>query len=499
MVSSRSPGVSVTCNNNSTVDVANKNDLAVNNTNNTATGEESEFNPRNDNERILNNERTRWNSESGPPSFSMSIDLNHHDSGSFSASPDPNNASSCEVKVTRNHEEEERYEAFGSVEGDCDEEESPGGSSSAPSPTGPASLRNPKSPNSTIGRHSWLRTSLRRTGTNRKRLSSNALASQLYRSSSFNSSGRGSICDTGEEMYSDVSLEDDVLDLSHRVQMIQEQMHALADTHSVGEERYARAKEQNATLQARVLMLEEAAKDAESRADERLQAEQRRHRDFACRLEREKELQLENCSIKLQAMELESASLRDEVSRLREQLEKVRQEKGQLENSLDDARRDAEAAQELVRQAVSRSNEAKQMLEVAREELAAHVDEQQKLDALMQEISHLRTRNKSLEESRDELQAAAALQAGRELLMLNPCANNVDKGSSLAAELLAGMNQDQTDGSKPREPEPRTLAEWKQALKEQQEVSSQLRSYIDGILLNIVENYPQLLEVKQLN
>lgn len=48
-------------------------------------------------------------------------------------------------------------------------------------------------------------------------------------------------------------------------------MHALVDTHSVGEERYARAKEQNATLQARILMLEEAAKDAESRAEERLQ------------------------------------------------------------------------------------------------------------------------------------------------------------------------------------------------------------------------------------
>lgn len=48
-----------------------------------------------------------------------------------------------------------------------------------------------------------------------------------------------------------------------------------------------------------------------------------------------------------------------------------------------------------------------------------------------------------MEESRDELQAAAALQAGRELLMLNPCNNSTEKGPSLAVELLAGMNQDQ--------------------------------------------------------
>jgi len=56
-----------------------------------------------------------------------------------------------------------------------------------------------------------------------------------------------------------------------QVQMIQEQMDALADTKSVGEERYARVKQENATLQARILMLEEAAKDAETRAEERLQ------------------------------------------------------------------------------------------------------------------------------------------------------------------------------------------------------------------------------------
>ena len=126
-----------------------------------------------------------------------------------------------------------------------------------------------------------------------------------------------------------------------------------------------------------------------------MQTEQRRHREFACRLERERQLQLENYSIKLQAVELENTSLRDEVSRLRDQLEKLKVENSRLASSLDDSRREAEAAHELERQALSRSNEASHMLEVAREELAARVEDQQKLEELVQEVSLLRARNKS--------------------------------------------------------------------------------------------------------
>lgn len=48
--------------------------------------------------------------------------------------------------------------------------------------------------------------------------SSSALASQLYRSSSFHSSGPSSGGD-GEEMYSDGSLEDEVIDLTQKVKM----------------------------------------------------------------------------------------------------------------------------------------------------------------------------------------------------------------------------------------------------------------------------------------
>ncbi|XP_054012355.1 rab11 family-interacting protein 4A isoform X2 [Hylaeus anthracinus] len=435
-------------------------------------------------------------SESGPSSLSMSVDLhnlvnpNLQDSGHYSASPEhvDATASSCDVKTPRSHDEEESYEAFGSVEGDADDGvDSPGGSSSAPSPTGTNSLKNPRSPNSTIGRHSWLRTSLRRTP-----------SCQLYRSGSFNSSGRGSNCDPADDMYSDVSLEDDVIDLNHKVQMIQEQMHALVDTQSVGEERYARAKQENATLQARILMLEEAAKDAETRAEERLQAEQRRHREWASRLERERQLQLENYAIKLRSIELEGASTREEVVRLREQLEKVRAEKSRLENNLEEVRTDVEIAREGERQATCRANEIQHQLEAAREELSMRIEDQQRIEELMQQVAQLQAHNKSLEESRDELQAAAALQAGRELLMLNPCNSTAEKGPSLAVELLAGMNQDQMDGQILGDyGDLSSISEMRQALKEQQEVNTQLRAYIDGILLNIVENYPQLLEVKQ--
>ncbi|XP_053953459.1 uncharacterized protein LOC128860184 isoform X1 [Anastrepha ludens] len=88
---------------------------------------------------------------------------------------------------------------------------------------------------SIIPRDNWARMSLRRTTTTssnpdsltnrrwgsmrhsgRRQLGSNALASQLYRSSSFNSSGRSSNCDTTEDMYSDISL-DNVQDLNYKV------------------------------------------------------------------------------------------------------------------------------------------------------------------------------------------------------------------------------------------------------------------------------------------
>ncbi|XP_074094748.1 rab11 family-interacting protein nuf isoform X2 [Cotesia typhae] len=442
-------------------------------------------------------------SQSGPPSLSISFE--DQDLSSSSAKTRSQNSASITTGSSNFKQQdygEENYEGFGygrDVELDV-EVESPGeGNSSAPSPTtGLHSLgkTSTASPCSTLGRHTWLRTSLRRTppGSARptRQLGSNALAS----------SGRGSTCDATDDMYSDVSLEDDVIDLNHRVKLIQERMDALVDTQSVSGERYARVKQENATLQARIIMLEEAAKDAEARAEEKLQSEQRRHREWVARLEREKELQLENSAMKVQAIEVECLGLREQIVRLREQLDAAKEERVRLENLLDDANSDTATARENERQAVLRANETRLLLDAAKEELASRDKDRLRIEDLLLEVARLAASNKSLQESQDELQAAIAVHAGRELLMLNSNSLYEDfnkNPQSLAAELSANQNRDQLDGHENGtvEEKPRTMAEVLQALKEQKEVNAQLRSYIDGILLNIVENNPQLLEVKK--
>jgi len=75
-------------------------------------------------------------------------------------------------------------------------------------------------------------------------------------------------------------------------------MNALADNQHLTDERYARTKEENAALQARVHMLEEQLRDTELRCEERLASEERRHRELVTRVDREKQLHIDNCAIR---------------------------------------------------------------------------------------------------------------------------------------------------------------------------------------------------------
>lgn len=246
-------------------------------------------------------------------------------------------------------EKEENFECFGENDGPEFESEI-------------TDMKNSQSPppfersGGLVRRNSWLRTSLRRTSPNTDTLvppkrwgsfrtprqrSTAALASALYNSgpatsSSFNSSGRSSNCDDGDmqDMHSDISIEEDVIDLNNKVQQLQEQVGMLSENQVTTDERYTRVKQDNTTLTARIHMLEEHIREIEVRGEERLEEEQRRNKDLVQRLEREKQLEIENYSIRLQGMEKDHKVLSEEVTTLRTQLDKTREEKNSVEEQL---------------------------------------------------------------------------------------------------------------------------------------------------------------------
>ncbi|KAJ1529161.1 hypothetical protein ONE63_005969 [Megalurothrips usitatus] len=298
--------------------------------------------------------------------------------------------------------------------------------------------------------------------------------------------------------------------LNDQVQMLQQQVGVLADNQTSTDERYTRAKQDNAALQARVLMLEEQLRETELRADERLQDEQKRHRELMVRVEREKQLELENCAIRLQTMELEASTMREEITRLRQHSDQLRAEKLRTQEALIDSegtlavlrdelgkqkdgfrQREAEHQQreqlvEELSMEIERLREAAQRLAVRDRD--PDRDQGAQVLALGAQLERVREEARSLREANEELQALVltrGVEEGRSLL--------TGGSSSLAAELEAMSQDENMDKSLDQS----SVAKIRQALKEQQEMNSQLRQYIDGILINIIENYPELLEVRK--
>ncbi|XP_055619635.1 rab11 family-interacting protein 4A isoform X9 [Toxorhynchites rutilus septentrionalis] len=348
-----------------------------------------------------------------------------------------------------------------------------------------------------ITRHTWSRMSLRGApkSQNNENLPNRRWGSMrhhLYRSSSFNSSGRSSNCDTAEDMYSDLEI-------------LQRQVTNLADTQNNVEDRTSRTKAEYAVLQARYHMLEEQLRESELRAEERLAEEQKRHRELLARVEREAKLQNENCQIRIRTIEMEANQLREEISRLRLQCDKQAADLHATEDKLEKTRDSLMAAQQELAEA--KANEKKHkadkqaaedlMVELGKEcerlrsesgpALPTTSPESLRLEELHQEMDELRQKNKQLEEANEELQAVVltkGVEEGRNLL--NGASN------SLAQELEAmSQNQDTVDSS--------TLASLTQlqtAFQDKEEENRRLKHYIETILLQVVEHYPQLLEVK---
>jgi len=373
--------------------------------------------------------------------------------------------------------------------------------------------------------------------------SSAALASALYNSGpatgSFNSSGRSSNCDDGDmqDLHSDISIEDDVIDLNNKVQQLQEQVGQLAESQATTDDRYTRVKQDNAALTARIHMLEEHIRELELRGEERLEEEQRRNRELLQRIEREKQLEVENYSIRLQAAEREGRGKGEEVTVLKAQVEKVRAEKAVVEEQLAEIEilltreqqqlrslqetlirereewgREREASSGLIQELTKEVEEGRRQAEerlrsggqeaegrtgLAQEEEGGQGELPARIADMEREIrsikyntvlvQHLLQEGKGFQSDNEELQAQMlnkGLEEGRTLLS-NPQHNN-----SLAAEFEA-MSENESPEILAAE-----LDKMRKALKDQQDVNLHLRSYIDNVLMNIMEKHPELLEIR---
>ncbi|ETN61160.1 blastoderm specific protein 25D [Anopheles darlingi] len=309
----------------------------------------------------------------------------------------------------------------------------------------------------------------------------------------------------GSNRMSDLIKTDLCDNLNEQLEILQRQVTNLADTQSNVDDRTSRTKTEYAVLQARYHMLEEQLRETELRAEERLTQEQKRHRELLARVEREAKLQNENCQIRIRTMEIEATSLREEIQRLRAQNDKqaadLHAAEEKLEKSMDSlmiAHQDlAEARAEEKKHRADKMAAEELMVELGKEcerlrsergpALPTTSPESLRLEELHQEMDDLRQKSKALEEANEELQAmmlTRSIEEGRNLLN--------GPSNSLAQELEAmSQNQDTVDSS--------TLASLTQlqvAFQEKEDENRRLKHYIDTMLLNVVENYPQLLEVK---
>ncbi|XP_055705010.1 rab11 family-interacting protein 3 isoform X6 [Phlebotomus papatasi] len=280
--------------------------------------------------------------------------------------------------------------------------------------------------------------------------------------------------------------------LNEQLELLQRQVTNLADSQNNVEDITTRTKTEYAVLQARYHMLEEQLRECEMRAEERIAEEQRRNRELLARMEREAQLQSENCQMKVRTVEKEAATHREEVQRLRLQCDKQAADLHATEEKLEITNDNYTALQQDLLEVQAREKKLlaekvateELMLEMSREvdrlrsergpAMPTTSPESIRLEELHQELDELRQINKNLEEANEELQALVltrGVEEGRNLL--NGTSN------SLAQE-LHDMSQSQLQS----------------AYQDKEEENVRLKHYIDTILLNIVENYPQLLEVK---
>ncbi|KAI4898068.1 hypothetical protein NFI96_018071 [Prochilodus magdalenae] len=330
-----------------------------------------------------------------------------------------------------------------------------------------------------------------------KRLSSKKAARHLLQSS-------------GLDGMSDLSR--DILDLAEsditdKVLLLERRVSELEKDSVTSEEQHARLRQENLTLVHRANALEEQLKEQELRSEENLQTLARRHRDMLNKLQRERDLEIENLQARLHQLDEENSELRSCVPCLRANIERLEEEKRKLQDEMEDVadrlneetesrrkmsdklsherhgnQKEKENTQELIED-LRKQLEHLQLYKLETEarrgrlpgaglqEYNTHMRENE----LEQEIRRLKQDNRSLKEQNDELNGQIinlSIQGAKSLFT-----------ESLSESLASEINNV-------------SRAELMEAIQKQEEINYRLQDYIDRIIVAIMESNPSILEVK---
>uniref|UniRef100_A0A6Q2Z5K5 FIP-RBD domain-containing protein n=1 Tax=Esox lucius TaxID=8010 RepID=A0A6Q2Z5K5_ESOLU len=345
---------------------------------------------------------------------------------------------------------------------------------------------------------------LKANSPNRK-ISSTAFGRQLFQHNhSAFSSSQGST----EDLFRD-SIDSCDVDITEKVSYLEKKVTELENDSLANGDLKSKLKQENTQLVHRVHELEEQLKDQETRAEQNLEEELRRHRETYSKMERDKNTDIELLSNRVQQLEEENGEMKINVCRLKSQTEKLDQEKQRMTDKLEDTslrlkdemdlyrkmmdklwqnrhefQKEREAMQELIED-LRRELEHLQLFKLGSEKglgsgagLSEYNAKTREIE-MEHEVKRLKHENFKLRDQNDDLNNQILTLSLYEAKNLFACHT---KAQSLAAEIDNASRDELVD-----------------ALKEQEGVNFRLRQYMDKIILAILDHNPSILEIKSSN
>uniref|UniRef100_H2LEQ5 RAB11 family interacting protein 4 (class II) b n=1 Tax=Oryzias latipes TaxID=8090 RepID=H2LEQ5_ORYLA len=314
-----------------------------------------------------------------------------------------------------------------------------------------------------------------------------------------------------EDLFRD-SIDSCDVDINEKVSSLEKKVAELENEIVMNGDLKSRLKQENTQLVHRVNELEELLKDQETRAEQTLQEETRRHREAYIKMERDKSTHIELLHSRVKQLEDENMEMSLNLCRLKSQTEKLDEEKQRMTNKLEDTSLRLKDEMDLYRKMMDKLKQNRQQFQTEKEAMQELIEKLQdlrrelehlqlfKLEAekpgrgrssssgladlscrtreveLEHEVKRLRQENHKLKEQNDELNGqilSLSLFEAKNLFATQT------KAQSLAAEIENASRDQLMD-----------------ALKQQEEINIRLRQYMDKIILSILDHNPSILEIK---